>query len=317
MSSNCVGNYELLETRFISGKGLLKVPLESQPYRRYALIADIVRLPTQFYINNNWTPPEGFYANMTFTNGRRVISKSAMKFVSQTWVFTPDPEGQAIIALKCAVDTHNQSIVNLGLAQGLPPISVNNPLEAFDILPLEWDAVRLKCHADSGIRLQLWGMPYEYCSPYSVFTADPPPDPDPPTEVPQGQPMEGDQEVSEPYEGDDDDGATQPLELDQLPEPPPPGGDSCQKYYIVVKIIHTNGSVSATQGVQAYGVIGGLRLASATPLPGNYQRLEIQCQGFYSNNGQCQPTQGWYLVRQMFFNEISANSYIESITPVP
>lgn len=217
-------SWELLETRRISGKGLLLVPDVDLPYRRYALVADVYRPPRNISVNLNITPVESFYGRLAFRWQGRVISTRSIKYVSQTWQFEPDICGQTIIALKCVIDTHNQSIINLGVAQGLPPISVNNPLEAFSVQSLEWDEVVLTCFADSAVRLQLWALPYQYCSPYSVFVDPGSPETDFPESVPPGTPLEGEDELSPPYEEPDDGGLTIPYPGDTPVDPEPPSG---------------------------------------------------------------------------------------------
>ncbi len=302
--------WELIETRNISGKGLLLVPDIDLPFRRYALFADIFRPPRNLSVNYNITPPESFYGRLAFRWGGRVVQYEHIRYASQVWVWEPDVCGQTIIALKCATDTHNQSIINLGVAQGLPPISVSNPLESFSVQSLQWEECVLTCFADTAIRLQLWGLPYQYCSPYSVFVDDGLPSGDFPPAVSPGTPLDY-EDLSPAYEGEDDGGLTVPYPGDSN-QPPPPGSNECQVYTVHIRIDNPlTGGVFANIYPTAYGPIGGVRLRIPGATGFTTQDVDLQCRGL--TNAACQPTQNWYGVRRAFAREMS-NPQIISIT---
>ena len=302
-------SWELLETRNISGRGLLIVPDIDIPYRRYALVTDVIRAPRNLSLNYNINPPESFYGRMAFRWGSRVMQFESIKYVSQVWFWEPDICGQTIIALKCATDTHNQSIVNLGVAQGLPPISVNNPLESFSVQSLQWDETLLTCFADTALRLQLWGLPYQYCSPYDVFV-DPglPESPFPPSVSP-GTPLDY-EDLSPAYEGENDGGLTIPYPGDSN-TPPPPCSNVCQSYTVQVQINRPNGTVFTYTTVTAWGAIGGLKLKNPGATGAQTQALQLFCQGL--TNFSCQPAQYWQDIRTARADEIGGG-VILSIT---
>jgi len=216
--------YVQLETRRISGSGLLIVPPSIIPYRKYWLFADLIRAPRSPYLNLKSNPPESFFGKLCFLNKGRVVRLESVDFAGQAWEFEPDISGQVQIALKCAIDVNNQTSINLGLSLGAPPITVENPLEAFSIQPLNWEEVRLVCFAESAVRLELWAQPYEFCSPYSVPIADSAPDIEFPEEIAPGTPLEGDNAVSPPYDGDNDSGITIPNPIDSFPPEEPEEG---------------------------------------------------------------------------------------------
>jgi len=208
---------EVLETRIISGVGRLLIPFDNSNNRRYAIYANVLRLPTNEYNSFEISPPESLYARMTFLSNGYVRKRDVMSFRSQIWVAVPDVAGQVLIAVQCMYEGILQTFVNLGVALSLVPISVENTIDEYLHLGLEFDEVRFNCYKDTALEVTLVGTTYDVCnSSYagSLPTGEPP---TPPILIPQGTPIE----ASPPYDDEEENPITNPYPGDGFPEPEP------------------------------------------------------------------------------------------------
>lgn len=210
---------ELVQERFISGRGVLKVPSDGKKNRYTVLYLDVIRQPVNKFANLNWNPSRGRYAQLVFLRAGYVVDTRAMEFPREAYDGVSDIAGQALIAVKCAYAGILQTFFNLGNALSLPSISVTNLIEEYENLRLGWDEVRVVCYADTAIQARLYRTPYDTCNPDYDDQQEPPPPPPPVPQIPPGTPIEN---ISDPYEGEDDDGNTVPFPDDEFPPPPIP-----------------------------------------------------------------------------------------------
>ena len=124
------------------------------------------------------------------------------------------------------MDAVNQSFINLGLAQGLPPISVSNPIKdrLLPVAPVDEFRIRFFDERIIGKLTLEYAIALDCDLPLSEPPPPPPPLPDRPLEPfpppPPGEPPNPDlPPVSDAYDGEDDGGLT------YKPEEEPPGGD--------------------------------------------------------------------------------------------
>ena len=216
---------DLLQTRVISGKGVLLLdPLVDPKYRYLFLLIDVVRLPNNEYLNFKWNPPESFYANVTLGKNGYVYESRAIKYPAELWKFIPDIAGQVLIAEKCSLDAVLQSFVNLGIALGVTPISVSNPITDYATLSLEPQEFKFVCYSSAAIRLRLYGQEYDTCDEDYVRRDTGPELPPPePGSIPKDVPVA----TSPPYSGEDDNGDTVPYPGDEPDDGDFPIGDTC------------------------------------------------------------------------------------------
>lgn len=218
-----MASQELIQERFISGKGILKVPSDTKKNRYTILYLDVIRRPTNRYANLNWNPPRGKYAFLTFLRNGYVIDTRSMEFDRESYDGIADISGQTLIAVKCAYDGILDTFVNLSVALGatpggvgLVPISKNNNIKDYENLLLGWDEVRVVCYADTALQARLYRTAYDVCNPDFDNQQPPPPPPPPLPPVPPGTPLAN---LSPPYEGADDGGNTVPYPSDSVPPP--------------------------------------------------------------------------------------------------
>lgn len=207
----------ILETRIISGVGRLLIPFDASNNRRYTIYANVLRLPTSEYKSFEISPPESLYARITFLNNGYVRKRDVMSFPSQIWTAVPDVAGQVLIAVQCMYEGILQTFVNLGIALSLVPISVENTIDGYLHLGLEFDEVRFSCYKDTALEITLVGTTYDVCdSSYesSLPTGEPP---IPPELIPTGTPVE----TSPPYEDEEENPITNPFPGDAPPPPEP------------------------------------------------------------------------------------------------
>lgn len=205
----------LLQTRKISGKGVLKIAPEETGKRYYLVRVDLLRDTITPYRNFNWNPPRGKYAYMTFLRNSRVIDSRALEFPNTEIQLIPDICGQALIALKCHFDGVNQSFINLGTALGAIYISQANPIKDYLNLDLGWDEIRFCCYADIAIQVSLYASDYDTCNPEYALADRGGEPPEIPDVLPPNSPVD---DISAPYDlSTSDDGNTAPNDLDSTP----------------------------------------------------------------------------------------------------
>lgn len=234
---------ELLDTRRISGKGVLKVPEVAFKYRYYLLYLDLLRIPSNRYMSLDWNPPRSLYARLTFRSNGYSVGTDSMEFEKQSFVYVNDTSGQALIAIKCAYEGILQSFVNLiGGMSGTPGgvgifvTGVTNFVEPMTSLNIGWDEVLFKCYSSTAIMARFYGLKYVQCGEQEPDIDRPPPPPPPP--FPPLPPDAVIDDISPPYDpGTDDDGNTQPFPEDSIDEEIPLPGEECVLYDVVFRVV--------------------------------------------------------------------------------
>lgn len=199
-----MAQWEQIESRTVSGQGVLRVPALNNKFRAVILYCDVVRPPKNKYVNKNWNPERGKYAFLTFVRNEYVIGHDAMEFDRQSWDGIQDISGQTLIAVKCAYDGILQTFVNLSIALaatpggvGLMPINKVDLIKDYENLANSWQEVRIKCYADTAVQARLFALKYDSCTPDRDDERPPPPPPSPPPPVPPGTPLNN---ISPPYD---------------------------------------------------------------------------------------------------------------------
>lgn len=237
-----MAEWETIQERRISGKGVLQVPTDVVKNRAFILFATVIREPKNKYANYNYNPPKGRYATLTFLRQGYVLDVRPMEYSMQVWDGVNDVSGQTLIAVKCAYEGILQTFYNLSLAlgetpggQGLTPLAITDLIKNYENLRLAWDEIRVQCYADTAISLRLDRLKYDVCDIEKDKDKPPPPPPEPEPPIPPGTPI---QDLSPPYkEGDDlegDDGNTNPFPGDTPPPPPNPAPDGL---YLEVTVV--------------------------------------------------------------------------------
>lgn len=294
-----MADYTIAEERLISGKGVLKVSADEDNFRHAYLILDVVRNPTQPYLNNNWNPPRAKYAFLTFRRNEYVIGNAYMEWERQMYDTVPDITSQNLIAIKCQYQGVLQSFANLGDALGVNPVSITDLIKDYESLSLQWDEVLIKCYADTAIQARLYYLLDDTCNLESRKRKRIPPPPPPLPKVPPGTAI-GD--ISEPYDGEDDGGNTEPYPGDEIPPPPDPQPSPCDKLLVTVRVGFQNGTFVDAVGV---GSTGGLQYAPVVQAfvetaPG-VTRARVQG-GAAVGSASCDGTTNYNLLYSQSFN---------------
>lgn len=188
-----------IETRRISGTGILRVPAEMANMREYYLFADIIRTPISRYLTVSSSPSQTFYGRLSLQREGYVTDVFNLSYDAQKWVFTPDISAQTLIAVKCAYLGILETFADLGEALGLTLESVTNTIDDYKFLPLQFDTICLQCYSTSAIQLNLKGLTYDSCRDDYLAPAPSAEPPNKPTPVESGIPTD----ISEPYDNDD------------------------------------------------------------------------------------------------------------------
>lgn len=214
-----MADWETVQERAISGKGVLKVPSDGVRGRAFVLFCTVVRKPTNSYLNLNWNPPKSRYATLSFLRQGYLLDTAPVEFDKQVWDGVNDISGQSLIAIKCAYQGILQTFVNLSVAiaatpggAGMAVLNTEDYIKDYESLLLAWDEIRVQCYADTLISLRLDALEYDTCNPERNKTKAPPPPPEIPPIEP-GTPVE----VDSPYdEESSDNGNTQPYPGDSF-----------------------------------------------------------------------------------------------------
>jgi len=248
-----------LETRVISGRGLLRLDKSSNDYKKakiFTLYIDVIRRPINEYINLAYNLPQSRYATIRLYRGNYCVRTIAVESRYEAYDFYLEPSAQTLYAVECAYAGILETFFNLGNALLLPSISVTNNIEDWNHVDLMWDEAKVVCYADTGIRLTVETLPYDLCPEQT--DKEPVPPPPPPGETPDyspGTPLDdASTPVSPPYEGEDDNGDTVPYPDDSPPVPEFPQGERCTKYYVSVSIDKADGGTLSTT-LQLFGEI--------------------------------------------------------------
>lgn len=253
-----VAEYETIQERTISGKGVLKVPADKDKNRAYTLFASVIRKPKQEYKNLHYNPPLSKYGFLSFLRKDYVLFTATLDFERQAYDGINDIAGQTLIALKCVNNAVLQSIFNLSVALaetpgglGLTPINFDNVIKEYTNLRLAWDECRLVCYADTAISLRLVRLKYDTCNPDFDDDKPLPPPPPPPPPVLPGTPLTN---ISLPYTPDypqtqGDEGNTVPNPIDKLPPLPPAPIGTASVVTVQFAVISSTGVVGSPQGV--------------------------------------------------------------------
>ena len=196
-----------IATRRISGTGQIKLNPEQLKYRRYILYSDIIRKQITSYLNRRYEPPQTFYGYVSLISQGHLLQTFSIQYDSQVWIFDADISGENLIAIKCEYLGILQTFVNLGTALNLNVISVENTIKDYELLPLKWDNLIIKCAGDCAIQFVLKALPYDACDPHYKDPSLPPFPPPKPSPVAPGMPTE----ISPPYP---DDTTTNPSPID-------------------------------------------------------------------------------------------------------
>lgn len=234
--------------RVVSGKGVILCPPSSVGYRYQSLSCEVIRDATGSYRSYRYSPEKGQFANICFMKDGYVINQVRMEFLKQRFVSYPDVTGEILLALRCAQYSELRSFYNTDKLITGSAILQNNPIKDFAPLDFGWDEALVDCFADCAIALHLFTEDYDSCVVVGEENLPPsppphsPPLPPPVPKVDVGVPLPsvGQNSLSVPYDGKNDNGKSIPNPLDVAPPLPPnpnfPLGKPCQRIDIKVEI---------------------------------------------------------------------------------
>lgn len=230
-----MANYVSITSRTLSGKGTIRVSDEQRAKtRQFVLNSKVVRKPPTTYGNLQYTPPRGFYGTLVLLKRDSVFQTLKIEYDSQTWFFASDAVGQAMYQIACINQEILQSISNLGVSLGRPPISFQNETSEWKPLDNYFDTIQFTAYATSAIKFDLYQLPYDVCEEIQDDPPFPPPPPFPDETTPLVSPTSPLQ-ISTPY-AQDTQTSHNPADIDDTP---PSGGCPLQSGYMCVRGLNT------------------------------------------------------------------------------
>lgn len=209
--------FELIETRTISGKGILKFP-ESDDYRHFYLYVDVVRFPRIDFSNSKWNPDRSEYAKITWIIDEYVAREDVLNYPQQRYDWAVDPTGYIASYLVCAIGGIVAYLDYLAPFIPATPLPTD-PTRKIYAEPLKYVPSRINfvCRESTAIEVSLYGLKYDVaCDDAEPSPKDPPPPPVPSPVVPPGTPIL----IDPPYDGENDNDNTVPFPDDETPPPP-------------------------------------------------------------------------------------------------
>ena len=257
----------VLDTRIISGKGLIYLP-DTDDVKKCKLLTlqvEVMRKASSEYENRNYNPPLGLHATIVALRQEVVMATYKVEFVKQFWDFAPEIAVQNLYAVQCAYEGTLISIANLGTALGLTVTSIEDKIKLWKHSLLFPDEFRFKCVGDSALRVQLLSLPYDQCPAQEANPPNPPPPPPPPpkpplepptlpdgTYYPPGTPLtDTPTPVSPPYDGSSDSDNTDPYPGDSGDDSPPPEFN-CDPWEVTIQYKASDTPVSETLTCRVY-----------------------------------------------------------------
>jgi hypothetical protein len=306
-------DYTQLEERIISGTGVLRFPSDKQDSRAANLYLDLIRPPSNRYINKNWNPDKGRLATLVFLRDEYVIEEREVVYPQQSFEFVPDISGQTLIAVKCAYEGLLRSYLNL--VECIPvcfPTTVDNFIKDFDSLSNFWDECRIVCYGESAFQVRLMGLSYDTCNEQSRKSRKPkPPSTPTPPPVAPDEPVV----VSPPYAGDV---VTNPYPTDDSTPPLPPT-DVCGRYSFTFEYGYTNADGTnfreTVTRTNVYGRILGVRFQGDSSQQFFVEALHGGVAG--RDPGACVQPERWWFEAISNPNWVNGFARILSVVPFP
>jgi hypothetical protein len=278
--------FELIETRTISGRGILRFPDEDD-YRHFYVYVDVVRYPLVDFSNSKWNPDRSEYAKLGWIIDEYIVREDVLNYGRQRFDWAVDPTGYLASYLVCAFG----GVIGYldYLAPFIPaPALVSDPTNPLFAHPLKYLPSRLNivCRESTAVEVSLFGLKYDVRCPDATPTPKRPPDlPEPTAITPSGSPIL----VSRPYDEIDDNGNTIPFREDESPPPPPEiPGEACVKYIVTIEYEQRFGDPLTTKQIICYGEIGEPFIAPS----GGANAVVLPCRGyaFPGLDEGCQPS---------------------------
>ncbi len=259
--------WQLLEERLISGRGLFRIPA-NDAYRHFYLYINVVRIPRVNWTSSKWNPDRSEYAKITWVRDKYVLREDALNYENQLFEYSPDPSNANYI---------NQGMVCLyeqiiGYLDYLAPFIPAPPLAEGAPIPIEPlkntpDEIKIVCRESTAINCKLYYLEYEEACGSATSTPKEPPDPEPEPQQPEFAPI-GD--ITPPYQEPNDDGDTVPYQGDENPPPPPTSGT-----WNLTVTIGTGGTAVVTYpgiSTDTWEILGGV--SASCGLPGRSQLIK-------------------------------------------
>lgn len=225
-------DYELIEDRLISGRGLLQIP-QDDDWRNFYVFVDLIRTPNREFDSSKYNPSKSEYAKMLWLQANYVVRETAVNFPQQRFTHpAQDDVGYLIPYLDCNFTGIGDALAAIATRVGLTVL----PRETFyEVSPLRngVDSINFVCRDSSALQVRLYGIKVHKPCGESFDKKKPPPTP--PPSLPPVPKDEG-IGVSPPYSSPDDGGATIPNELDVIDTPNIfPVGDTCEEVLVTFR----------------------------------------------------------------------------------
>lgn len=307
---------KLVESRLISGAGLLRIPADAENIYYWSVLIDVVRPPSRIFRSNKFNPSRQRYATITALKDGYVLDEQFVDYPRRRFDIVLDSSAQTLLAVKCAYQGTLISIANLATALSLPVISIDDLVKPMESLNLVADSLHFVCEQDTALQVRLFSRDLISCNEESVKQPKQPPPPPPQEPLPPGEPI-GD--ITPPY--DEEDTVTNPNPIDEDSDPNPafpdfPLGEECERYRVEVAMTSTLKGREVRVD-EFYGEIEELFFNPSSVSQDGKETILIRSRGLAVFNGAIQPCGSPIL--QILLQE-SSEEYLSheliSVTPV-
>lgn len=214
-----VQQWRTIGERVLSGRGTFRFPVEDfASLRAISIFVDVTRKPKSDYLSKKTEPNRSFYGYITLQSDDYVLQELSINYPKQRFDFYTDNTGIIQKMLPCINQEILQSLINLGIALGVPPVSIQNETQDWNLVNFAPKLIQFCMFSSSAVRVLVKGLDYDDCEELESDSEQEEP---PPPELPDFLDPDEPADISEPYQ-DDTSNNYDPFPGDAPPEPEPP-----------------------------------------------------------------------------------------------
>jgi hypothetical protein len=111
--------FELIEDRLISGKGVLRIPQEPE-WRWFRIVVSVIRLPKINFLNFKWQKIRSEYAKVQVMRSASVLCEYVINYESNTFdIPAKEPGAFYAPAIACIAQSLDESLSEIKIALGI------------------------------------------------------------------------------------------------------------------------------------------------------------------------------------------------------
>lgn len=223
--------FQEVESRIISGLGILQIPIEAR-WRYFRVYVRLIRDPVPDFQNKKWNPDRSEYCKITWVSEGYVWKEDVLNYEQEVFELpAKEPAGYLASPLACLFTAvlEKLDVIIVALGGSISPVGDPIPIEPVKLITTQ---LQFSCRDGCAIQVVLQGLEEDVGCPEGEPSPKQGDKPD--NELPKVPPGTG-VGVSPPYNEPDDDGNTIPDEGDEFDPPGEfPVGEECEELEVTI-----------------------------------------------------------------------------------